>query len=207
MSSILTTVPVLDDQLKAVQWFDVEKYPDATFTSTKVTPIEEDRATITGNLTLHNGVRKPVRVESPSRRFGQRPTRRSFVVGFEAVATINRSDFGIKQYLPLVGDDVALRIAGGFVLGSSAMRNLEQRDSLQPVTGLSQQSVDQEMRGPMIDLMTAPYAALLLRWSLGIMFIAHALLHWRVLTMPVVAMSSGPSGCQDGSRTWSPPPN
>ena len=38
----------------------------------------------------------------------------------------------------------------------------------------------------MIDLATAPYAALLLRWSLGIMFIAHALLKWRVLTMPVI---------------------
>lgn len=38
----------------------------------------------------------------------------------------------------------------------------------------------------MIDLATAPYAALLLRWSLGIMFIAHALLKWRVITMPVI---------------------
>jgi putative oxidoreductase len=36
----------------------------------------------------------------------------------------------------------------------------------------------------MIDPVTAPYAALLLRWSLGIMFIAHALLKWRVYTMP-----------------------
>ena len=35
----------------------------------------------------------------------------------------------------------------------------------------------------MIDLVTAPYAALLLRWALGIMFIAHALLKWRVFTM------------------------
>lgn len=41
----------------------------------------------------------------------------------------------------------------------------------------------------MIDLATAPYAALLLRWSLGIMFIAHALLKWRVFTIPgTVAM-------------------
>jgi putative oxidoreductase len=38
----------------------------------------------------------------------------------------------------------------------------------------------------MIDPMTAPYAALVLRWSLGIMFIAHALLKWRVYTMPVI---------------------
>ncbi len=36
----------------------------------------------------------------------------------------------------------------------------------------------------MIDLMTAPYAALILRLCLGIMFIAHALLKWRVFTIP-----------------------
>jgi len=32
----------------------------------------------------------------------------------------------------------------------------------------------------MIDQLSAPYAALLLRWSLGVMFMAHALLKWRV---------------------------
>jgi putative oxidoreductase len=53
--------------------------------------------------------------------------------------------------------------------------------------GLSQQSGDQKTGVPMIDLTTASYAALLLRWSLGIMFIARRLLYWRVLTMPVVA--------------------
>jgi putative oxidoreductase len=37
----------------------------------------------------------------------------------------------------------------------------------------------------MIDPATAPYAVLVLRWSLGIMFIANALLKWRVYTMPV----------------------
>ena len=37
----------------------------------------------------------------------------------------------------------------------------------------------------MIDPMTAPYAALVLRWSLGVMFIANALLKWRVYTIPV----------------------
>ncbi|HKW53161.1 MAG TPA: DoxX family protein [Stellaceae bacterium] len=36
----------------------------------------------------------------------------------------------------------------------------------------------------MIDLATAPYAALLLRLALGVMFIAHALLKWRVFTIP-----------------------
>ena len=36
----------------------------------------------------------------------------------------------------------------------------------------------------MIDAVTAPYAILLLRLCLGAMFIAHALLKWRVFTIP-----------------------
>ncbi len=36
----------------------------------------------------------------------------------------------------------------------------------------------------MIDSRTAPYAALLLRVSLGVMFIAHALLKYVVFTLP-----------------------
>jgi putative oxidoreductase len=37
----------------------------------------------------------------------------------------------------------------------------------------------------MIDVVTAPYAVLLLRLCLGVMFTAHALLKWRVFTPPV----------------------
>lgn len=36
----------------------------------------------------------------------------------------------------------------------------------------------------MIDLATAPYAVLLLRLCLGAIFIAHAMLKWRVFTIP-----------------------
>jgi len=39
----------------------------------------------------------------------------------------------------------------------------------------------------MIDSRTAPYAALLLRTSLGVMFIAHALLKYAVFTLPGTA--------------------
>lgn len=115
VSSVQTTVSILDDQLKAAQVFDVEKYPNATLTSTTVTPIGEDKATINGNLTLH-GVTRPVTLNAHLVGSGTDPRDKSFVVGFEAVGTIKRSDFGITQYLPLVGDNVTLRIAGGFVL-------------------------------------------------------------------------------------------
>lgn len=39
----------------------------------------------------------------------------------------------------------------------------------------------------MIDTKTAPYAALVLRVSLGILFIAHSLLKWLVFTLPGAA--------------------
>jgi putative oxidoreductase len=38
----------------------------------------------------------------------------------------------------------------------------------------------------MIDVLTAPYGVLLLRWCLGAMFVAHALYKWRVDTIPGV---------------------
>jgi putative oxidoreductase len=46
----------------------------------------------------------------------------------------------------------------------------------------------------MIDSRTAPYAALLLRTSLGVLFIAHALLKWFVFTLPGTAQFFGSLG-------------
>ena len=111
----LTTAQVLDDMLKSDQWFDAAKYPNATFVSTKVTPTAPDSATVTGRLTLH-GVAKQVTLKTRLVGSGANPMDKTFNVGFEATGKIRRGDFGIKQYLPLVGDEVTLKIAGAFVL-------------------------------------------------------------------------------------------
>jgi polyisoprenoid-binding protein YceI len=115
VQSVLTTVPPLTEQLKGDQWFDAAKFPNATFVSTKISKAGADTATITGDLTLH-GVTKPVTLKARLVGSGTNPLDKSFTVGFEATGAIKRSDFGIKQYLPLLGDDVALTIAGAFVL-------------------------------------------------------------------------------------------
>ena len=115
VQSVLTTVPPLTEQLKGDQWFDAAKFPNATFVSTKISKAGADTATITGDLTLH-GVTKPVTLKARLIGSGTNPLDKSFTVGFEATGAIKRSDFGIKQYLPLLGDDVALKIAGAFVL-------------------------------------------------------------------------------------------
>src|SRR5947209_9691120 len=48
-----------DAHLRSPDFFDVEKYPQATFRSTKVNEMEEGRYQITGDLTVH-GVTKSV---------------------------------------------------------------------------------------------------------------------------------------------------
>ena len=115
VTSVLTTVSVLDDQLKGDQWFDTAKFADATFVSTKITPTGKGTATIVGDFTLH-GVTKPVTLKARLVGSGVDPLDKTFTVGFEATGTIARSDFGVKQYLPLLGDEVRLSIASNFKL-------------------------------------------------------------------------------------------
>ena len=115
VQSILTTVPQLTDILKGDQWFDAAKYPTATFTSTQVVRTSADTATIVGDLMLH-GVTKPVTLKVHLVGSGVNPLDKAFTAGFSATGTIKRSDFGISQFLPLLGDDVQLTIAGAFEL-------------------------------------------------------------------------------------------
>jgi len=115
VQSVLTTVPPLNEELKGEQWFDTAKFQTATFTSTKVTSTGKGTVTIVGDLTLH-GVTKPVTLKAHLVGSGVNPLDKAFTAGFEATGTIKRSDFGITQFLPLLGDEVHLTIAGAFEL-------------------------------------------------------------------------------------------
>jgi putative oxidoreductase len=53
--------------------------------------------------------------------------------------------------------------------------------------GLPEEEVHVPLDVASIDIETAPYGALLLRLSLAAMFTAHAMLKWRVYTIPVEA--------------------
>jgi polyisoprenoid-binding protein YceI len=117
VQSLLTTVPVLTDELKGDKWFDTAKFPQATFTSTSVSAGPNGETVITGNLTLH-GVTKPIVLHAHFLGAGVNPIDKAYTVGFEASGTIKRTDFGVSLYAPAVGDDVQLSIAGAFELQS-----------------------------------------------------------------------------------------
>lgn len=89
---------------------------DARFVSTSVVPGADGKATITGNLTL-NGVTKPVSLAAQFYGAAKMPPQMGGqeMVGFEAEATIKRSDFGIAMGIPMVSDEVELDIVAAFV--------------------------------------------------------------------------------------------
>ena len=114
VASITTDNEQRDGHLKTADFFEVEKYPTATFTSTSVKADGGDFV-VTGDFTLH-GVTKSIDLKlefnGVNAGMGNGP-----VAGFEASTTINRKDFGISIDMPLEG--------GGAVVGDKIVLTLE----------------------------------------------------------------------------------
>lgn len=113
VASVTTTNAKLDAELKSAEWFDADKFPKIRFVATKVERTAADRANITGDLTFH-GVTRPVVLDARFNGAGINPLSKAYTIGFNATTTINRSDFGVKTYVPLIGDAVTLRISAAF---------------------------------------------------------------------------------------------
>jgi len=110
IDSIDTGVAKLDAHLKTDEFFDVAKYPTATFKSTRVERSGEHGLKVAGDLTLH-GVTKPVVLDVTVNKVGRHPMAGRDAAGFDASATIKRSDFGISNYVPNVSDEIRLSIS------------------------------------------------------------------------------------------------
>lgn len=115
-TSLGTLNPALDTHLKSADFLDVAKFPTATFKATKVTVTGPKTADIAGDLTLH-GVTRPVVVQAAFIQAGANPVDKKYELGFAGSAKIKRSDFGIKAYLPVIGDEVTLTIEAEFKAG------------------------------------------------------------------------------------------
>ena len=113
VSTVSTTSDKLDEELKSPDWLDAAQFPQMTFRSTKVVPTGADAAEVSGDLTLH-GVTKPVTLHARFVGAGTNPLDKKYTVGFQIGGEINRSDFGVKTYVPLIGDAVQLTISGAF---------------------------------------------------------------------------------------------
>ena len=110
MASLSTGVPRLDTHLSSEDFFDVAKFPTASFKSSKVTVLGKDKLKVAGDLTIH-GVTKPVVFDVSINSTAPHPMSKSPAAGFDASVTIKRSDFGVDRLVPAVADEVRLNIS------------------------------------------------------------------------------------------------
>jgi polyisoprenoid-binding protein YceI len=115
MASLGTLNPDLDKVLKSESFFDVAKYPTATFVSTRILRSGKTTANVDGKLTLH-GVTRPIVLKITFNQAGPVPMMKDYIAGFSGTAVVKRSEFGMGQYTNFITDDVPLQLEGEFHL-------------------------------------------------------------------------------------------
>jgi polyisoprenoid-binding protein YceI len=114
-TSIDTRDEKRDAHLRSADFFDVEKFPTLTFTSTEVKKTG-DGFTALGNLTMH-GVTKPIVLEIEGPSEATKDPWGNTRIGASATAKLNRKDWGLNW-------NAALE-AGGVLVSETVKISLE----------------------------------------------------------------------------------
>jgi polyisoprenoid-binding protein YceI len=101
--------PAWDAKIRSWEFLETGRYPDARFVSRSTEKTGAHSGIVHGTLTLR-GVARPLDLDVTFNRAGFDPYNFRFTAGFSATATLQRSDFGMKKYLPDIGDEVTIRI-------------------------------------------------------------------------------------------------
>jgi polyisoprenoid-binding protein YceI len=109
IASISTGVAKLDQHLQGSDFFDIAKYPTASFKSKSVHVASAKELHVSGDLTIH-GVTKPAILTVKINGIGNHPMKKIPAAGFDATTIIKRSDFGVGAYVPAVSDEVRISI-------------------------------------------------------------------------------------------------
>lgn len=108
--SMLTGWQERFEHFMSEDFFGADEADMITFASTGIEVTGENTALITGDLTM-NDVTKEVVLDARLNLANTHPMAGKPWAGFEATASILRSDFGLDMFTPFVGDEVALMIS------------------------------------------------------------------------------------------------
>nr|WP_070960058.1 YceI family protein [Hyphomonas sp. Mor2] len=104
-----------EDVSRDAKWLNSDVHPDITFVSTSAEKTGDLIGTVTGDLTLL-GVTKPVTLDVTYNGVANPPWFEGRdVIGFDASAKVNRSDFGMTAFIPNIGDEVTVEFSGEFL--------------------------------------------------------------------------------------------
>jgi polyisoprenoid-binding protein YceI len=92
-ASIDTGTPDRDAHLTGADFFDAEAFPSITFRSTRISDVNGDSFTLTGDLTVKD-VTREISFKATYNGAGRNPWGQ-VVAGFEARTEIDREDFGL----------------------------------------------------------------------------------------------------------------
>lgn len=110
LTKINTQSDKRDADLRSEHWFDVAKYPNLTFKSTKITATGGGNFTMTGDMTAH-GITKPVTLTctlNGTIKDGRGRTH----AGYDATTTVDRTQWAIGAgYAPLIaGNTITIKL-------------------------------------------------------------------------------------------------
>ena len=108
-ASFLTGHAFMEGFVKGKEFFNVEQFPTMVYKSTRFIYQGDAPSVVEGELTLL-GVTKPVTLTFTNFACGQHPRSKKDQCGGNLTGQLKRSDFGMKAFLPVIGDDVKLLI-------------------------------------------------------------------------------------------------
>ncbi len=88
-----------DTHLRSGDFFDAESHPEATFKSTSIEPLSEDKFRVTGDLTIRDTT-KSITLDVEREGEGVDPWG-NVKAAFAATTTLNRKDFGLNWNVAL----------------------------------------------------------------------------------------------------------
>ncbi len=108
-ASFLTGHAFMEGFVKGKEFFNVEQFPTMVYKSSRFLYQGDAPSVVEGELTLL-GVTKPVTLTFTNFACGQHPRSKKDQCGGNLTGQLKRSDFGMKAFLPVIGDDVKLLI-------------------------------------------------------------------------------------------------
>ncbi|NVK32753.1 MAG: YceI family protein [Gammaproteobacteria bacterium] len=106
-TSVETGSEIFHDHLTGADWFDTASFPQISFNSASITE-EGDKLMVDGELTI-KGQSKPITLDVTVNNAMEHPMAKKPVIGITGTAKLKRSDFGLGNFAPYVGDDVSIR--------------------------------------------------------------------------------------------------
>ena len=103
-----------EDISRDKKWLNADEHPTASFVSTGASRTGDNTGTLTGDLTLL-GQTHSVTFDVTYNGSGTSRRSKKPLLGFDATTTINRSEWGMGAFAPVISDDVRLDFSGEFI--------------------------------------------------------------------------------------------